>query len=209
MFKKKEKENIFYKSFLELAEYSRNAMAIISEEFLHFDPSKAYDIKNQVHAIEHEADQKKKEIEEILSKEFITPIDREDIFILIDEIDDLTDSIDEITYMIYLRNYQELPENINAFVQKAGETIEALMDVFQNFKYIEDKDKMMPFIDQVLEYEVEMDQLYESHVHNLYVTEQDYAKLRSKEILYTDFENVSDKCRDITKRVLIILYKNL
>lgn len=209
MFNKKKKENIFYKAFYELAEFSRDAMAILSEEFMHFSPEKAQDIKEQVHAIEHKADIRKKEIEEVLAKEFITPIDREDIFILLDEIDDLTDSIDEISYLIYLRCYKELPEDTGLFVQKSGEAIEYLMDLFENFELINDKEKIMPLINNVLKVEEEADKLYEDHVHNLYKNELDYKELRMKEAIYQDFEDVTDKCRDICKRVLIIVYKNL
>ena len=163
------------------------------------------------HRIEHEADGIKHETEERLAKEFMTPIDREDIFMLLDNIDDLTDSIDEISYKLYLRDYTALPEGTMAFVDVAYRGVKGVQEVLRNLTSLTNKKLLDPLIGQVRDIEEEADHLYEEHVHALYkkVTNDNYLDIRLAEKLYGLFEYVTDQCRNVTRTVEIILYKNI
>ena len=209
MFFKKKNNNYFYESFAELCSYAVEEMKVLSEGLKNFDNTKLLELKTKVHAIEHNADKAKKVIEEKLAKEFMTPIDREDIFVLLDEIDDLNDAIDEISYKLYMRNYKSLPPKIDLFIDKSKETVNALSDVLNNFNSIDKKDVIEPKIQKVLNLEEAVDKLYELYVHKLYVEGTDYESIRLGERVYSYFEYVTDKCRDVCKTILIIMYKNL
>lgn len=205
----KKNNNYFYEAFLELGQYTLKEMDALAEGLGHFDKDHLLELKNSVHRIEHEADLKKKEIEEKLAKEFITPIDREDIFVLLDEIDDVSDSIDEVSFKLYIRNYEKLPPHVDLFLQKSKEAVSALLEVLSNFDKIDKKDIIQPKIDRVLEIEEQVDILYEEHVHDLYLRGGDYKDIRLGERIYANFETVTDKCRDVCKTILIVMYKNL
>lgn len=205
----KKKNNYFYESFEILSEYAIKEMSILKEGLNNFSNEKLNELKINVHKVEHEADIKKKEIEEKLAKEFITPIDREDIFVLLDNIDDLCDAIEEISFKLYIRNYKTLPPKTSIFVEKSEEAILALHEVLKNFEHINDKSVMDPLINKVLSIEEAVDKIYEVHVHNLYVENKDYDTIRLGERVYSYFEYVTDKCRDVCKTILIIMYKNL
>lgn len=206
LFKKKD---YFFESFVELAYYAKKALEILAVGLKDFSNINLLTLKNDVHLVEHEADTKKREIEEKLAKEFITKIDREDIFVLLDEIDDLTDSIDEISYKLYIRNYKNLPENIETFVAKAMAAVDGVIEIFKNFESIKDKNIMDPLFNTVLSLEEEVDSLYEISVHKLYVDNLSYDQARLDERVYSYFEYITDKCRDICKSCLIVMYKNL
>ena len=205
----KKKNNYFYESFEILSEYAIKEMSILKEGLNNFSNEKLNELKINVHKVEHEADIKKKEIEEKLAKEFITPIDREDIFVLLDNIDDLCDAIEEISFKLYIRNYKTLPPKTSIFAEKSEEAILALHEVLKNFEHIKDKSVMDPLINKVLSIEEAVDKIYEVHVHNLYVENKDYDTIRLGERVYSYFEYVTDKCRDVCKTILIIMYKNL
>ena len=209
MFFKRKNKEYFYESFTELGEYALKEMNLLVEGLKHFDTLNLDEFKCSIHALEHEADKKKKVIEEKLAKEFITPIDREDIFVLLDEIDDLNDAIDEISYKLYMRNYTHLPENYEIFVTKAQECVYALFDVLKAFPQLNKKEVIDPLIKRVTSIEEETDKIYEYYVHKLYVEDKDYENIRLGERVYNYFEYVTDKCRDICKTVLIVMYKNL
>ena len=210
MFGKNKKSNYFYESFYQLGCLSMNCFETLSVGMKNFKPDMdLLKLKNDVHAIEHHADDEKELIEENLAKEFITPIDREDIFLLLDAIDDLTDAIDEISYKMYLRNYKALPPKTSDFIDSAHKCMEHLLLVLKNFNHITDKNVIYPLIDQVKADETNMDHLYENEVHALYVSGDRYDKTRFDERIYGYFENITDKCRDICKEILIIMYKNL
>ena len=205
----KKKNNYFYDSFTNLMDYAIKTMSILTKGLEDFENVNLLELKNNVHTVEHEADILKHEYEEKLAKEFITPIDREDIFVLYDNIDDLIDSIDEVSYKLYLRNYTELPKNLNIMIDKSFEAIKSLKDIFVNFRDIDKKSIMDPLINKVIVIEEEMDKIYEENVHDLYVESNDYDKKRFFEKVYSYFEYITDKCRDVCKTILIIMYKNL
>ncbi len=205
----KKRSNFFYDSFVEQINYAVKAMSILKEGLLNFDGIDTLTLKNNVHEVEHNADIMKHQLEEKLAKEFITPIDREDIFVLYDNIDDLIDAIDEVSYKIYLRNYKSLPNNIELFINKSLDAVNYLKDVLASFKYIDDKKIMDPLLSKVIEIEEEVDKLYEENVHHLYLSELDYKVTTTFEKVYGYFEYITDKCRDVCKTISVIMYKNL
>lgn len=206
----KKKKDYFYESFAELAEFSKQAIEELEKGLTNFEPSNLIVLKKNVHEVEHKADLIKHEIEEKLAKEFITPIDREDIFLLLDKIDDLTDSIDEISYKLYIRNYQKIPANTSIFMNKSKEAINSLLLILDNMDKISNKKIMDPLLNKVLEIEEEVDQLYEVNVRDLYKENiASYMDIVMSEKVYSYFEYVTDKCRDIVKQIQIIMYKNL
>ena len=205
----KKRSNFFYDSFVEQINYAVKAMSILKEGLLNFDGIDTLTLKNNVHEVEHNADIMKHQLEEKLAKEFITPIDREDIFVLYDNIDDLIDAIDEVSYKIYLRNYKSLPNNIELFINKSLDAVNYLKDVLSSFKYIDDKKIMDPLLSKVIEIEEEVDKLYEENVHHLYLSELDYKVTTTFEKVYGYFEYITDKCRDVCKTISVIMYKNL
>ena len=205
----KKRSNFFYDSFVEQISYAVKAMSILKDGLLNFDGIDTLTLKNNVHEVEHNADIMKHQLEEKLAKEFITPIDREDIFVLYDNIDDLIDAIDEVSYKIYLRNYKSLPSNIELFINKSLDAVNYLKDVLASFKYIDDKKIMDPLLSKVIEIEEEVDKLYEENVHRLYLSELDYKVTTTFEKVYGYFEYITDKCRDVCKTISVIMYKNL
>lgn len=205
----KKRSNFFYDSFVEQINYAVKAMSILKDGLLNFDGIDTLTLKNNVHEVEHNADIMKHQLEEKLAKEFITPIDREDIFVLYDNIDDLIDAIDEVSYKIYLRNYKSLPSNIELFINKSLDAVNYLKDILASFKYIDDKKIMDPLLSKVIEIEEEVDKLYEENVHRLYLSELDYKVTTTFEKVYGYFEYITDKCRDVCKTISVIMYKNL
>lgn len=209
LFKKKRSKYYFYECFYDLASYATRAFDALSCGMKKFDKLNLEEFKNEVHAFEHDADLKKEEYEENLAQEFVTPIDREDIFLLLDAIDDLTDAIDDISYKLYLRNYTSLPPKTELFIDETKVCLDHLMDVLKNIKHLANKKIIYPLIQKVKDDESEMDHIYEKEVHELYVENLAYDKSRFDERIYGYFENITDKCRDICKQILIIMYKNL
>ena len=205
----RKKDHDYFAMLVEGVNYACEAATMLKTTFENFEPEKLQENINKVHHVEHTADMAKHDMMEKLVKEFITPIDREDIFVLYDNIDDLIDAIDEVSYKIYLRNYKSLPNNIELFINKSLDAVNYLKDVLASFKYIDDKKIMDPLLSKVIEIEEEVDKLYEENVHHLYLSELDYKVTTTYEKVYGYFEYITDKCRDVCKTISVIMYKNL
>ena len=206
----KKKTNYFFDQFAILSQFCIQSIDALIQGFQPTDAIDVEKLKNSVHAIEHSADEKKREIEERLGKEFMTPIDREDIFLLLDSIDDLTDAIDDVSYKMYVHNQTFIPAEGNDILELAKGGVYAISEVLSHLHEVTKKEVMDPLIRKVQEYEEEADHIYEKRVHDIYLNSLDRTKEGMvTENFYSSFEYITDKCRDIAKEVSIIMYKNL
>lgn len=210
MFKKKVvKSNYYFDSFPVLAEFSVKCGEMILDFMNHFDPSRLEEVKTSVHEVEHQADDLKHEVTAKLLTEFMTPIDREDIFELLRLIDDITDAIEEISLKLYLYNYQQLPPNTVAFTELTVECMKKTVECLKQFPNYLNKNIIEPYISAVVKLEEASDALYIENMHQLYLTEVDGFKRHKAEAMYTMLEEVSDKCRETCRYVQNIALKNL
>ena len=129
----KHKTNYFYESFPMLAEYAQHCMNEVLSFMENFDHEKLEEHKIKVHAIEHEADIRKREVMNKLTREFLTPIDREDILQLLRYIDDVTDAVEEIPMKLYIYDYKELPPDSVAFAKEVKECVDSMALCLQHF----------------------------------------------------------------------------
>ena len=206
----KKKTNYFFEQFVVLSQFCNRAIDALIEGM---KPVKDIDVealKNSVHTIEHASDEQKREIEERLGKEFMTPIDREDIFLLLDAIDDLTDAIDDVSYKMYVHNQTRVPEDGHDMLELARGGVYSVSELLSHLQEVTKKEVIYPLIEKAQYYEEEADHLYEAKVHDIYLKGLDRTPDGVIiETFYSSFEYITDKCRDIAKEVSIIMYKNL
>lgn len=208
MFNKK-KSNYYFDSFPVLAHYSVECGEMILKFLQEFDVKRLEEVKNSVHKFEHQADNLKHEVTAKLLKEFMTPVDREDIYELLRLIDEVTDAIEEISLRLYLYNVQEVPDN---FIELTEVTVECMKETENCLGHMYDylnESVFSPLVDRVVKLEEKSDEIYIESVHNLYAKEKDLRRLYVHEILYSLMETVSDKCREVCRFVQNIALKNI
>ena len=104
----------------------------------YFDPAQLPEKLDEIHAVEHAADEKKHELSDALVKAFITPIEREDITLLSQCIDELTDKIEDVLIRIYYNNMKTVrPETLSLakVVVHCCEAVREMMVEFADFKH--------------------------------------------------------------------------
>ena len=206
---KKKKTNYYFDSFPKLARFSVECGELILNFLNHFDVRRLEELKDRVHLIEHDADNLKHQVTEKLLKEFMTPVDREDIYELLRLIDNITDAIEEISLRLYLYNVQEVPDK---FIELAEVTVKCMKETENCLSNIYDYlnvEIFNSFVDKVVKLEEKSDEIYISCVHNLYAKEKDLRRLYVHETLYELMEEVSDRCREVCRFVQNIALKNI
>lgn len=206
---KKKKTNYYFDSFPALAHFSVRCGEMILEFIKNFDYTRLEEVKTSVHLVEHEADDLKHEVTAKLLKEFMTPIDREDIYELLRLIDEVTDAIEEISLRLYLYDVKELPKN---FVELTEVTVKCMRQTetcLNNMYDYLNENTFKPLVDAVVKLEEESDAIYIESVHALYRTEKNEKILYINETLYSLMETVSDKCREVCRYVQNIALKNI
>ena len=211
MFKKAKqvKSNYYFDSFPKLANFSLRCGEKILEFMKNYDYSKLEQFKTDVHLIEHEADVIKHEVTAKLLTEFMTPIDREDIFELLKMIDDVTDSVEEISLKLYLYDYKKLPYDTVEFMSLTVDCIKKMEECLEQFPHYLNKEVFQPYVDAVIKLEEQGDAKYIEDTHKLYRSDVSDLERYKAEAMYTMLEEVSDKCREVCRYVQNIALKNI
>lgn len=206
MFKKK--DNNYFDMFVNLVNYSCMASEKLCHILENFDADQLPHMLDDMHAIEHKADLEKHDMMKKLAREFITPIEREDIISLAHKIDDVTDSLEDVIIKIYMFNLKELPDETQEFtkvISKECDTLKKVMEEFWNFR------KSTTIHDLIVEVnflEEECDRIYTRSIRNLFEKCTDPVKLMAFTEIIECFEKCSDACEDASEVIEGVIMKN-
>ena len=202
------KDNDYYDMFVNLVGYSCMASEKLCQVLSGFDAAKLQEMLDEMHTIEHNADLEKHDMMQKLAKEFITPIEREDIVALAHGIDDVTDSIEEVLVKIYMFNLKELPEETREFttvISKSCQTLKKAMEEFHNFRKSSAIHKLIVEVNCL---EEECDRIYTRAVRNLFEKCSDPVKLMAFTEIIECFERCCDACEDVSEGIESVIMKN-
>lgn len=198
----------YFDGFIKLAEYSYEAAKLLDETLQNFDTDTLQEKMKIMHEIEHEADLEGHEITRRLAKEFITPIEREDIIMLIHEIDDVTDCIEDVLLHMYMYNVKEIPVDVVKFSKIILSACKELIDTFKEFKNFKKSKEIHTKIIRINRLEEEGDNLYTESVRKLHVTRHDAIEIVTWTIAYNRLEKCCDACEEAANVVESIIMKN-
>lgn len=202
------KGNDYFTMLAELIGYSCKAATLLNETISNFRISQLEEKVNQMHDIEHSADLKKHEMINKLSKEFIPPIERGDIIELGNQIDNVTDSIEEVLTRIYMFNISSMRDEALEFseliLQICNETSNLIKE-FRNFKKSTEINKMIIKINDLEEVG---DKLYIKGIKNFYTSVMDPVKLITWKDIFECFEECCDTCEHVADVIESVVMKN-
>lgn len=112
-----------------------------------------------------------------LMRAFITPIEREDIILLIQEIDDVTDAIEDVLIRTYMFNVAAIREEALEFADVIVRCCEVLKDTLKEFRHFRKSDSIYENIVEINRLEEEGDALYTRAVRKLYLSSTDPIEL--------------------------------
>ena len=197
----------YFKMFVRATEYSAQAADILHKALQAYDPDRLQEIMKEMHAVEHAADIAKHDMNGELARAFITPIEREDIMALSQQLDDVTDSIEDVLIRLYMFNILSIREEALAFSQmifNCCEGMKTMMAEFHNFK----KSKAISEnIVEINRLEEEGDALYTKAVRRLYMTSKDPSELMVWREIFDSMEKCCDACEHVDYMfVYVIMY---
>jgi predicted phosphate transport protein (TIGR00153 family) len=204
----KKKNYDYFDKFVELVGYSCQCAEILHNNLANFNAASLEKKVAELHCIEHAADLAKNEMMEQLAKEFIAPIEREDIVTLSRYIDDLTDSIEDVLIKIHMFNITSIKPEVLEFtelIKKSCNSLKIVMEEFPNFKKSSTlKEKII----EVNTLEEDGDRLYYRTIRNMYANSSNTLELLVWTRIYNDLEKCCDVCEDTADTVESIVMKN-
>ncbi len=204
----KKQDSIYFKSFIKCTDLSCQAAHMLEETMANFDVEKMADQMEAIHTIEHAADMEKHELLNTLIKAFITPIDREDIILLSQNIDDLTDNIEDVLIRIYYNNIRTIhPDALELMriVCRCCEAVKVMMEEFADFRHSK---KLHEQIIKINSMEEEADKVYIDSMHRLHTNCTDPMTVMTWREIYSYLEKCADACEHVADTVESVIMKN-
>ena len=104
----KKQDAFYFDTFIACTDYACQAAQLLEKTMREFDPEHIKERLDEMHAVEHAADGRKHELLHVLARAFITPIEREDILLLSQNIDEMTDKIEDVLLRLYCNHIQTI-----------------------------------------------------------------------------------------------------
>lgn len=205
----KKKNNCYFEAFIELADYSKQAAELLNDYVHHFDLSKMDEKIKEMHEIETKADSTKHEMMDRLSKEFITPIEREDINHLFNVIENVSDTIEDVLIKMHIFCISEMRPEAKEFaniIVKCCESLKKMMMEFPNYKK---STQLQKYIIEINDLEEEGDKLYTGSVHNLFSISKDPIELLTWTETMDQFEKSCDSIEHVAIVVESVVMNNI
>ncbi len=204
----KKQDAYYFNNFTECADYSARAAKLLGTIMRNFDESKLQNYLDAMHQLENTADMKKHDLSEVLMKAFITPIDREDIIEVSQNLDELTDKVEDVLIRIYYNHVTNIrPDAIELvnIVVKCCEEVFAMMKDFADFKHSK---TLKDHIIRINSLEGEADRLFMNCMYHLHAECKDVMEVIAWRDVYIYLERCTDTAEHIADIVESVVMKN-
>lgn len=188
--------------------YGVRASQILRDFLRDFDAFRMPETVTQMHRIEQEADEVRREMAEALAREFLPPIEREDLLALSMALDDVTDAAEDTLRHLYMFNLESATPDALQLADAALSCCSALhraVCAFRDFKKI---DRLRPLLLRVHERESDSDALYTESVRRLYCGTNDPRQLLRWTQIYGNLESCCDVCEHAADLMETVMFKN-
>jgi hypothetical protein len=206
MFKIGSKDTDFYDMFVETADKTCEAAQMLNDLMTNFS---GIDAKiNAIEEAEHTCDGYVHKILKQLNSTFITPIDREDIYLIAKELDNITDAIESTAHRFKMFGVKSITEDA---VKLGGLIIECtreLKNVMVELKNMNKSSALNQKVIEVNRLEDEGDTIFRNAVTNLFLNEKDAIKVIVWKEIYELLENTLDACEDVANIVEGVVMKH-
>lgn len=204
----KKENNYYYDTFTKCISYACEATALLQSCVNNYDISALKTELDKMHVIEHTADGAKHEMMERLMKEFLPPIEREDIVELSHEIDNVVDSVEDILLSCYMYNITSLRPEVQNFTDIISRSCTAMLEMSKELHNFRKSTLLKEKLVEINALEEEADRLYAETIHRLYVEEKDPVYILSWTTMYNCLEKCCDNCEDVADMIEQIVMKN-
>ena len=209
LFTRKDGAFNYFKAFIDLSDYSLKAANLLVDTLSQFNRQKLdYKIR-KMQDIEHAADLAKHSLINKLVKEFLPPIEREDILTLSEKIDDVTDTIESVLLNIGVFNVQSIPKELLKFSKVIFECCKSMRLALIEFENYRKSKKLDRIIIEINTKKETADRLYMNEMKKLYMFTANPIKLMIWKDLLQSMRKCCIACEDVANTIQIIVMKSL
>ncbi len=165
----------------------------------------------EVNNAEGAADRVTHEVNKAIHKTFITPIDREQIHILINTMDDVADLIQDSAETMALYDVHHMTDEITRLTDLSVKCCERLRDAVKLLSKIAEAstaEAALKTCDEIDKLESDADRVMRNAMSKLFREEPDVRELIKLKAVYELLETITDRCEDVANLIEGIILEN-
>jgi uncharacterized protein len=166
---------------------------------------------NEVGTAERQADRITAEVNRLLHKTFITPIDREQIHGLINGMDDILDLLQDATETMSLYDVRAMTEDIlrlGDISAKCCERVQHAVSLLPKISQVATAEAAIKTCEEIDKLESDADRVMRSAMSKLFREETDVRELIKLKTIYELLESISDRCEDVANLIEGVVLEN-
>lgn len=201
------KDRIFYQLFEEVAVTSLEMSVLLKKMVNEAEFDKRAEIVRQIEDLEHKNDDLTHKIFTELSRNFITPFDREDIHYLASAMDDVADYIFASAKKINFYRVDPQHESFTKMADLIMQGCENIKTAVMGLKDMKNMRKITDALVRINSIENQADDVFDQSIERLFATENDAKEVIKKREIYQVMEIATDKCEDAANVIESIIVK--
>ena len=191
-----------------IAEGARSFLAMVQN---YGDAAERERHANAVGASERAADKITAEVQRLLHRTFITPLDRDQIHKLINAMDDVLDLLQDSSEVMSLYDLQTLSEDVVRLSEisvRCCERVQHVLTLLPKLKDAAVAESVLKNCEEIDQLESDADRVMRSAMSRLFREEPDTRQLIKLKAVYEHLESISDRCEDVANLVEGIVLEN-
>lgn len=162
-------------------------------------------------AAERSADKVTAEVNRLLHKTFITPIDREQIHSLINAMDDIVDLLQDATETMQLYDVKSMTDEVlrlGDLSAKCCERVQHAVSLLPQISRHDAAEAAIKTCEEIDKLESDADRVMRSAMSKLFREETDVRELIKLKAIYEQLESISDRCEDVANLIEGVVLEN-
>ena len=175
------------------------------------DPQLRDRYAEEVGNAERQADRITAEVNRLLHKTFITPIDREQIHGLINAMDDILDLLQDCTETMSLYDLKTMSEDVQRLGELSArccERVQHAVSLLSRISRPEVAEAAIKTCEEIDKLESDADRVMRSAMSRLFRQETDVRELIKLKEIYELLESISDRCEDVANLIEGVVLEN-
>ncbi|HMO33537.1 MAG TPA: DUF47 family protein [Lacibacter sp.] len=201
------KDRVFYSLFEEVSvtvvEMGQMLKKVVNEPSFEIREQ----LISQIEDLEHKNDDLTHKIFTELSRNFITPFDREDIHYLASSLDDIADYIFASAKKINFYRVDPMQGNFRKMAELIALGADNIKNAIFELRNMKNMRQITDALVRINSIENQADDEFDSAILNLFATETDAREIIKKREIFTVMEIATDKCEDAANVIESIIVK--
>lgn len=145
--------------------------------------------------LEEKSEEITREINFELSKNFLTPFDREDIYDLASKMNEVTDFIDASASRMRLYQVEKVKKSIRKITEANLEACENIQKAIKSLEGFKDVKTVLKCCEKINKLENKVDNIYDKEIFDIFNENENVKEIIKYKEVFSALETTTDKCK--------------